>query len=139
MTNQNYKEFYYGCSSLTTNISKLIPTAGFQTATPNFTETFRGCTRLTGSCDSVKHLLWESPNYNEKWTTGNCFTNSGVKSTAIQKFGGTLPNPSSASGSIGSALAGVTLADSPVGNFEELAAVVKKIAEKFGGSLDLDI
>jgi len=50
-----------------------------------------------------------------------------------------LPNPSSASGSIGSALAGVTLADSPVGNFEELAAVVKKIAEKFGGSLDLDI
>ena len=139
MTNQNYSEFYSGCSNLEVDISTLIPTAGLQCACPNLTNTFRNCTKLTGNCSTIKHLLWESPTYNSKWTSTGCFTGSGVKSSAIQKFGGDLPNPESASGAIGSALAGVTLSDAPVGNFEELAEVVKKMAEKFGGELDLDI
>lgn len=139
ITNQNYTEFYNGCSKLEENISTLIPASGLQCMCPNLTNAFKGCTKLTGNCSTVKHLLWESPTYSAKWTTTGCFTNSGVKSTAIQKFGGTLANPDSASGSVGTALNGVTLSDESVGNFEDLAKVVKKIVEKFGGTLTLDI
>ena len=65
---------FKGCSSLRTDVLKLIPDGGFSDHIVNLTEAFSGCLNLRCSnFDRLAERLWGDTSV--KWTSGKCFYN----------------------------------------------------------------
>jgi len=93
MTNGSWASFYSGCTSLSSNIVDLIPSAGFDTKKVNVSNMFLNCKNLTGNLSSVSALLWGDTT--KIWTSTDCFKGSSLSAQAPISWGGTAPNPKS--------------------------------------------
>jgi len=93
------------CTSLASDISTLIPPAGFAPPYVDLTNTFYGCASLTGTVPA--NLLWES---NTDFLATNCFSGTPLAGQVPEAWGGVTDNtPDDVDG----AVLNIRLHDSP--------------------------
>ena len=78
---------FNNCNRLASDISKLIPTAGFSAKKLQMSMTFRLCSSLTGKIPA--HLLWEDKSIDWQ-NTNTCFYGCSLASTGPSTWGGSI-------------------------------------------------
>lgn len=84
-----YSTMYYGCSSLVTPLTSLIPPRGFYNAYVYLTGAFGKCSSISGGIGSINNALWDS---STKFNNTNIFSDlpESVRANIPAAWGGTL-------------------------------------------------